>query len=153
MYLVHFFCSFQMNMIINETLRLYPPVLNITRKVGRRVKLGNVVLPANLTLSISTLALHCDPQTWGEDAHLFKPERFSEGVAKATNNNPGVFLPFGLGPRNCVGMNFAINQTKIALSMILQRYAFSLSPTYIHSPVHILTARPQHGIQVKLHPL
>ena len=142
-----------MNMIINESLRLYPPVSNFTRKVERKVKLGNLVLPANMTLIIPTLALHRDPQVWGEDAHIFKPERFKEGVAKATNNNPAVYLPFGLGPRNCVGMNFATTEVKIVLSMVLQRYAFTLYPTYVHSPVHVLSIRPEHGIQVMLHPL
>ncbi|KAL7240715.1 hypothetical protein ACSBR2_006379 [Camellia fascicularis] len=142
-----------MNMIINESLRLYPPLTNFTRKVHRKVKLGNLVLPANINLSISTFALHRDPQIWGEDVHLFKPERFSGGVAKATNNNSSVYIPFGLGARSCVGTNFATNEAKIALSMILQRYAFTLSPAYIHSPVQLLTIRPQHGIQVMLHAL
>ncbi|CAL5428854.1 unnamed protein product [Camellia sinensis] len=143
----------KMNMIINESLRLYPPIINITRKVQRKVKLGQFILPANINVTILTLALHRDPQIWGDDVYLFKPGRFSEGVAKATNNNPAVFLPFGFGQRSCVGTSFAINETKIALSMILQRYAFTLSPTYSHSPVQVLTVRPQYGVQVKLHAL
>ncbi|CAL5428576.1 unnamed protein product [Camellia sinensis] len=143
----------KMNMIINESLRLYPPIITMTRKVQRKVKLGQFILPANINVTILTLALHLDPQIWGDDVYLFKPERFSEGVAKATNNNPAVYLPFGFGQRSCVGMNFAINETKIALSMILQRYAFTLSPTYSHSPVHVVTVRPKYGIQVKLHAL
>ncbi|CAL5428916.1 unnamed protein product [Camellia sinensis] len=143
----------KMSMIINESLRLYPPIMYITKKAQRKVKLGQLTLPANINVTILILALHFDPQIWGDDVDLFKPERFSEGIAKATNNNPGVYLPFGFGQRSCVGMNFAINETKIALSMILQRYAFTLSPTYSHSPVQLLTVRPQHGIQVKLHPL
>ncbi|KAI7982035.1 hypothetical protein LOK49_Contig1G00015 [Camellia lanceoleosa] len=143
----------KMNMIINESLRLYSPIINITRKVQRKVKLGQFILPANINVTILTLALHLDPQIWGDDVYLFKPERFSEGVAKATNNNPAVYLPFGFGQRSCVGTSFAINETKIALSMILQRYAFTLSPTYSHSPVQVLTVRPQRGIQVKLHAL
>ncbi|KAG5532695.1 hypothetical protein RHGRI_027104 [Rhododendron griersonianum] len=143
----------RMTMVINETLRLYPSVINFLRKVERESILGRFVLPANITVTIPTLSLHLDPHIWGEDAHLFNPERFSGGVAKATNNNPAVYLPFGLGPRNCVGMNFAINEAKIALSMILQRYAFTLSPTYIHSPTMRLTVCPEHGIQVMLHPL
>ncbi|XP_058184159.1 cytochrome P450 CYP749A22-like [Rhododendron vialii] len=143
----------RMTMVINETLRLYPSVISFQRKVGRESKLGRFVLPANITVTIPTLSLHLDPHIWGEDAHLFNPERFSGGVAKATNNNPAVYLPFGLGPRNCVGMNFAINEAKIAISMILQRYAFTLSPTYIHSPTMRLTVCPEHGIQVMLHPL
>lgn len=142
-----------MNMIINESLRLYSPVVTLRRRVKKEVKLGKVNLRPNTALMIPNLALHHDTQIWGGDALLFKPERFSEGVAKATKNNPAAFLPFGLGPRTCVGYNFATNEAKIALSMVLQRYAFTLSPTYIHSPILVLTLRPQHGVQVLLHPL
>ena len=143
----------QMSMIINETLRLYTPTLSVLRIVEREARLGKLILPANLSLYIPPLALHHDPQIWGEDVHLFKPERFSEGVAKATNNNIAAFFPFGMGPRTCVGMNFATNEAKISLLMILQRYAFTISPTYVHSPVQHFTLRPQHGIQVLLHSL
>ncbi|GJZ01753.1 cytochrome P450 CYP749A22-like protein [Tanacetum coccineum] len=119
----------------------------ITRKVLRERKVGKVVLPANLKLQIPTLALQHDPKIWGEDAHLFKPDRFSEGIAKATNN-PGAFLPFGYGPRNCVGSSFAINEAKIALSMILQHYRFTPSPSYVHAPVQIVTLRPKFGVRI-----
>ncbi|KAK4598909.1 hypothetical protein RGQ29_016097 [Quercus rubra] len=142
-----------MGMIINESLRLYPPVLAITREVVRETRLGELTLPAELLLFISNIAVHHDPQVWGEDVHLFKPQRFSEGVSKATNNNIAAFLPFGMGPRTCVGFNFATTETKIALSMILQRFAFTLSPAYVHSPIQVLTLRPQHGLQVLLYSL
>ncbi|CAN6588748.1 unnamed protein product [Malus baccata var. baccata] len=143
----------RMSMIINESLRLYTPPVSITRKVEREVRLGQLIVPANVDLVISTIAIHHDPQIWGKDVQLFKPDRFSEGVAKATNNSVGVFIPFGLGPRTCVGLNFATTEAKIALSMILQRFSFTLSPGYIHSPLHYLTCRPQHGVQVMLHSL
>ncbi|CAL5354941.1 unnamed protein product [Camellia sinensis] len=142
-----------MSMILNETLRLYNPATNMWRKVEREVRLGKLVLPANMDVYIPSLALHHDPNIWGKDAHLFKPERFAEGVAKATNNNTTAFIPFGLGPRMCVGLNFAAAETKIALSMILQRYTFTLSPTYVHSPMQMLTIRPKHGIEVIFHAL
>ncbi|XP_068325780.1 cytochrome P450 CYP749A22-like [Pyrus communis] len=142
-----------MSMIINESLRLYSPVVSLPRKVGRKVRLGEVIVPANLELIISPLALHHDPQIWGQDVHVFKPERFSEGVANATNNHAGAFLPFGMGPRSCVGLNFATIQAKLTLSMILQRYTFTLSPGYVHMPFVYLTVRPQHGIQVVLRSL
>ncbi|XP_061998661.1 cytochrome P450 CYP749A22-like isoform X1 [Rosa rugosa] len=142
-----------MGMIINESLRLYPPVVSIYRKVAREVRLGKLLVPADLEILIPCLALQHEPQFWGQDVELFKPERFSEGVAKATNNNMATFLPFGMGPRNCVGYNFATTEAKIALAMILQRYAFTLSPCYVHSPFRLLTVRPQHGIQVMLHSL
>ncbi|XP_048318869.2 cytochrome P450 CYP749A22-like [Ziziphus jujuba] len=140
-----------MSMIINETLRLYPPVIGILRKVEKGVKLGKLILPPNMLLYMSNLAIHHDPKIWGEDVHLFKPERFSEGIAKATKNNIAAYFPFGIGPRTCVGFNFSFTEAKIALAMILQRYSFTLSPTYIHSPSQLITLRPQHGLQVMLH--
>lgn len=141
-------------MIVNESLRLYPPVLSlVNRKVEKETRLGRLVLPANLHLVIPISPLHYDPQLWGQDLQLFKPERFSEGVAKATNDNITVFLPFGIGPRVCAGSNFAITEAKISLSMILQRYTFTLFPTYTHSPSVFLTVCPQHGVQIMLQAL
>ncbi|KAK8987962.1 hypothetical protein V6N11_065566 [Hibiscus sabdariffa] len=142
-----------MTMIINETLRLYGPSNGMMRKVGREVPLGKLVLPANIDILIANAALHHDPQLWGDDVHLFKPERFAEGIAKATNYNAAAYFPFGLGPRFCVGMTFATTETKIALSMILQRYTITLSPAYVHSPVPIISVHPRHGIRVILESL
>ncbi|KAK6242604.1 hypothetical protein SCA6_007993 [Theobroma cacao] len=79
--------------------------------------------------------------------------QLAEGTAKATKYNAAAFIPFSLGPRSCVGMSFATTETKTALSMILQRYTFTLSPAYVHSPFTILKLQPQHGIQVMLHSL
>ncbi|XP_058010191.1 cytochrome P450 CYP749A22-like isoform X2 [Hevea brasiliensis] len=141
------------SMIINESLRLYPPVFHLTREVQKEVRLGKLTIPAKTETHIPTLALHTDHQIWGEDALHFKPERFEEGIAKATNNNISSFLPFGLGARTCVGLSFAIKEKKIALSMILQHFRFILSPTYVHSPVQILTMCPQHGVQIILEAL
>lgn len=140
-----------MNMVINESFRLYPPVLTLTRKVEREIKLGNITLPANLNIFISILALHHNPDIWGKDTHTFRPERFANGVAKATNNNAAAFLPFGMGPRTCVGLNFTTNEAKIALSMILQRYRFTLSANYVHYPADVFILTPKKGVQVILH--
>ncbi|XP_047309651.1 cytochrome P450 CYP749A22-like [Impatiens glandulifera] len=140
-----------MNMIIEESLRLYPPIPNIKRRVTKEVRLGNMILPPKLELYISPLALHHDPNIWGEDVHQFKPERFAKGVANATiTKTQAAFLPFGFGPRTCVGLNFAIVESKIALAMILQRFVFTLSPTYVHLPVQIFSIRPLHGIHIVL---
>ncbi|XP_034198692.1 cytochrome P450 CYP749A22-like [Prunus dulcis] len=142
-----------MSMVINECLRLYSPVGTLLRKAEREVKLGKLIVPANVELVMSCLSLHHDPLIWGQDAQLFKPERFAEGVAKASNNNAGAFLPFGVGPRTCVGLNFATIEAKIALSMVLQRYSFTLSPGYVHLPFQLVTNRPLRGVQVMLHSL
>ncbi|KAB2604464.1 cytochrome P450 734A1-like [Pyrus ussuriensis x Pyrus communis] len=142
-----------MSMIINESLRLYPPIAHNIRNVDRDVTLGKLKVPAGVEVVVPNLALHHDPELWGEDVELFKPDRFSEGVAKATKNNIAAFLPFGMGPRICVGMDLATTQTKIVLSMVLQRYHFTLSPGYVHSPCDKLAICPQHGVQVILLPL
>ncbi|KAK8486984.1 hypothetical protein V6N12_007931 [Hibiscus sabdariffa] len=142
-----------MTIIINETLRLYGPLTLFLREVEREVQLGKLVLPANIDLLIPNMTLQHDPHLWGGDVHLFKPERFAEGIARATKYNSAAFFPFGLGPRSCVGMTFATTETKIALYMILQRYTFTLSPAYVHSPMSIITLRPRHGIQIMLESL
>ncbi|KAK8987956.1 hypothetical protein V6N11_065560 [Hibiscus sabdariffa] len=140
-------------MIINETLRLYDPAVSIVREVGREVQLGKLVLPGNMDLLVPIMGLHHNPDLWGDDVHLFKPERFAEGIAKATKYNSAAYLPFGQGVRTCVGTTFAITETKIALAMILQRYAITLSPAYVHSPMIIITVQPKHGIQITLESL
>ncbi|GER40587.1 cytochrome P450, partial [Striga asiatica] len=137
-----------LNMIIDESLRLYPPVPAIKRKVDKRTKLGNLHLPPHMELYISPLTLHHDHNLWGEDVHLFKPERFAKGIVMATNNNPVAFMPFGFGPRICVGLDFAKIEAKIVISMILQRYRLVLSTTYVHSPVKVFMVRPEFGVQL-----
>ncbi|MFQ6658558.1 hypothetical protein Gotur_027772, partial [Gossypium turneri] len=94
----------------------------------REIQLGKLILPANIDILPLNIGLHRDTHFWGNDVHHFKPERFAEGIAKATNYTAAAFFPFGLGPRSCVGMTFAMIETKIALSMILQRYTITLSP-------------------------
>ncbi|CAN1313154.1 Cytochrome P450 CYP749A22, partial [Linum perenne] len=141
-----------LTIIINESLRLYPPVFHVSRRVERDVRLGGkLMLSKGTEVYIPNLAVHHDTETWGEDAQLFRPERFAEGVV--AKGSSGMFLPFGMGARNCVGMNFAITEEKIALSMILQRYRFRLSDKYVHSPAQVLTSCPKHGLQIVLEKL
>ncbi|KAI7746686.1 hypothetical protein M8C21_018298, partial [Ambrosia artemisiifolia] len=136
-------------MILYEVLRLYSPATIFTRITYKETKLGDLTLPAGVELLLPVIFVHHDCELWGEDAKEFNPERFSEGIAKATKNKLA-FFPFSWGPRICIGNNFALMEAKLAISTILQNFSFELSPSYTHSPSYVVTLQPKHGAHLIL---
>lgn len=138
-------------MILNETLRLYPSLAEIGRReTFEEVRLDNeTVLPRGTGVIIACAFIHRDKEAWGADADEFHPERFANGVSQACKY-PYAFLPFGIGPRICIGQHFAFMEAKIILAVILQHFRFSLSPSYCHAPYGTAPLRPKHGVHLLL---
>ncbi|KAF2310694.1 hypothetical protein GH714_016338 [Hevea brasiliensis] len=123
----------KLSMILNESLRLYPPTIATIRRSRTDVELGGYKIPRGTELLIPILAVHHDQSIWGNDANDFNPGRFSDGVGRAAKHSVA-FIPFGLGVRTCIGQNLAILQAKLTLAIILQRFSFRLAPSYQHAP-------------------
>lgn len=147
MHLTNVYIVVQLGMIINETLRLYPPVVATIRRPTVNVELGGLQVPCGTELLIPILAVHHDQGIWGNDANEFNPDRFSEGVVRAAKHPVG-FIPFGLGARACIGQNQAILQAKLTIAIILQRFSFNLSPQYQHAPTVLMLLYPQYGAPI-----
>ena len=139
----------QLHMIINESLRLYPPASLLPRMVFEDIKLGDLHIPKGLSVWIPVLAIHHDKDVWGKDANEFNPKRFAARSFSMTRH----FLPFAFGPRNCVGQAYAMMEAKIILAMLLSNFKFTISKNYRHAPVNVLTLRPKHGVPIYLQPL
>ena len=133
-------------MVIQETLRLYPPAVFIGREALEELKLKDIVIPKGVNIQIPISILHQIPSLWGpHDAHKFNPGRFQNGVFGASEISH-VYIPFGVGSRICVGQHLAMIELKVILSILLSKFRFSLSPAYPHSPAFRLVIEPKHGV-------
>ncbi|XP_074014335.1 cytochrome P450 3A12-like [Numenius arquata] len=110
-----------LDMVVNETLRLYPVGGRIERVCKKTVELNGVTIPKGVVVMIPVYVLHRDPECWPEPEE-FRPERFSKESKESID--PYTFLPFGAGPRNCIGMRFALLTLKVAVVVLLQNFSF-----------------------------
>uniref|UniRef100_A0A0E0ABJ0 Cytochrome P450 n=1 Tax=Oryza glumipatula TaxID=40148 RepID=A0A0E0ABJ0_9ORYZ len=148
-----------LGMILNETLRLYPPAVATIRRAKFDVTLGGggdgdaggIHIPRDTELLVPIMAIHHDARLWGPDAAQFNPARFAGGAARAAKH-PLAFIPFGLGSRMCIGQSLAILEAKLTMAVLLQRFDLALSPTYVHAPTVLMLLHPQYGAPLIFRP-
>ncbi|XP_059659920.1 cytochrome P450 714C2-like [Cornus florida] len=137
----------QLTMVINESLRLYPPVSVISREALKDMKFGNIQIPKGFNLWTLVVTLHTDTKIWGPDAYKFNPERFANGITGACKL-PHLYMPFGVGPRVCLGQYLAMVELKTLIALILSNFSLSLSPEYVHSPALKFVIEPKNGVNL-----
>lgn len=145
--------------VLNESMRLYPPAHASNRECtapggctlagadGRQYH-----IPYGTWVHFGIWGMHRDPQYWGEDALDYRPERFLDAAATA-KRHPNAFIPFGLGPRMCIGWKFAVQEMQTALIRLYQRYTFRLAfdqkqPLPLRAGI---TLSPVGGVRVTAH--
>ena len=131
--------------VIDETMRLYPPVWIFERQAREEDVLSGYRIPKKTVVGIAPWTLHRDPTHW-ENPEGFDPDRFlpqrSEGRSKFA------YMPFGGGPRVCIGNHFALMEAKIILAMVAARYRLDLVPGHRIEKEASITLRPKHGVHV-----
>uniref|UniRef100_A0A8C0BQX8 unspecific monooxygenase n=1 Tax=Buteo japonicus TaxID=224669 RepID=A0A8C0BQX8_9AVES len=110
-----------LDMAVNETLRLFPLGGRLERTCKKDVEIKGVTIPKGTVVTIPVHTLHYNPKYW-PNPEEFRPERFSK--ENKDTIDPYMYLPFGAGPRNCIGMRFALLTLKVAITIILQHFTF-----------------------------
>jgi cytochrome P450 len=126
-------------LVIKESMRFYSSSLMIVREVAEDVRVGPYILEKGTLIYVSPYLLQRDPRNF-EQPERFWPERFSKENTKSVYKY--AFLPFGTGPRNCIGFGLAMLQVRLILASIAQSYRLSLLPDQVIVPKVSLTIRP-----------
>jgi len=136
-------------MVVDESLRVYPPIWGFTRDPIVDDEIDGYYIPADSTIFLAPYATHRHPSVW-ENPEAFDPERFAPG--KADSVPPFAYFPFGAGSRKCIGFHLALLQMQLATAMVSQRYRVQMVPGHPVEYGRMVALRPAHGIRVTLHP-
>ena len=140
-----------LRMVVEETMRLYPPVWVLSRTAVSDDVIGGFSIPAGSEILIFPYVTHRHPRWW-DQPESFCPERF---LPQSSASRPrGAYLPFGAGPRTCVGLNFAMTEILVVLALLLQRFRVQLAvnPEEITAEPSV-TLRPNPGVPIRLQAL
>jgi len=133
-----------LDQVIKESLRLYPPIHIGNRRAAKEMEFSEGKVPADERMFYSIYLTHRDPEIW-ENAENFCPERFSHG----RKTPPYSYIPFGGGPRVCIGGAFGQAEARIVMSRLLQTYTFEFTNHKIHAHMGA-TLEPRPGVRMKV---
>jgi cytochrome P450 len=134
-------------MVIDESMRLYPPAHTLGREAIAADEVLGHRIPAGATVLVVPWMLHRKPSLW-DNPDRFEPERFAP--ERAAGRPRYAYIPFGAGPRICIGAAFAIEEALLILATIAQRYRLRLKPGHPVEPQGLITLRPRYGLQMRL---
>jgi cytochrome P450 len=133
--------------IFQEAMRLYPPAPSLVRVAKTAKSLGGHALKAGATIIIPIYVLHRHERLWPEPLR-FDPSRFAP-EAKAARHRCA-YMPFGVGPRTCIGSTFAMLEGKAMLATLLAAARFELPQGEVPVPLARITLRPEQGLKLKV---
>jgi cytochrome P450 len=139
----------QTEMVIQEGMRLYPPAAAFGREALEETTLGGYRVPRGTSIVMCPWLLHRDPRWW-QEPEAFRPERWAQGHPEGTPKY--AYVPFGGGPRLCIGNSFAMMEAMLLLPMIGQRYRFTIPPGHTVEPFFTFTLRLKNGLPTTLQP-
>ncbi|PWK13934.1 cytochrome P450 [Tumebacillus permanentifrigoris] len=134
-------------MVVMETLRLYPPVWGFPRDAIADDEIGGFQIKGGSSMIVSPYVVHRHPEFW-DSPMSFNPERFRSGWDKTQHRH--AYIPFGHGPRQCIGMGFALQQMMLSLPMIVQQFRVELVPTTEVVPATTAIMHPHGGLRIKI---
>ncbi len=135
--------------VVNETLRLYPPVWSFLRETTRPEIFSGYALPSGSTLHICPYSIHRHPDFWDEP-EKFDPERFTPEREAA--RHPFAYVPFGAGPRQCIGKYTALLEAQLIVAGIAQHFVLRpVSGVEVRSNA-VISLWPSHNLPMTLHP-
>ncbi|MCB0115427.1 MAG: cytochrome P450 [Caldilineaceae bacterium] len=132
--------------IIEEAMRLYPPAWSFARDTSVPLTLGDFQIPQGTEVRVMTYNVHRD-ERWWPNADAFQPERF---LTEDINRPKYAYIPFGGGPRICIGNQFAMMEAQLALATIAQRYSLRLQPSEQVVAMPKITLVPKYGIKMRV---
>jgi cytochrome P450 len=134
-------------MVLEESMRLYPPVPIISRDSVGPDTVGGIAIRPHTSVMISPWVLHRHRKLW-DDPDYFDPGRFAP--ERRENIHRFAYIPFGAGPRVCIGMSFAMQEAMIILAAILKRFRLELVPGHPVEPQARVTLRPKYGLKMRV---